>query len=274
MVLESLINPFTAKKHPWEMFFVGFLYNSIAIFLSLWVFEEYASLVMVFLTVMACVPFIYKTIKIEEEIDLKIKKEFVLMKEHSKVLIFLIFLFLGIMLSVAVWYVVFPSSIHQTLFNIQTDTIEKINNPLTGKAIGSFNLFLRIFSNNMKVLMFCLLFAFFYGAGAIFILTWNASVIGVAIGNLIKTNIAKITNYFSVFPLAVLRYMTHGVFEISAYFAAGLAGGIISIAVIKHEGGTKQFRKVLVNSFDMILIAILLLFVAALVEVFITPILF
>ena len=109
MVLENLINPFTAKKHPWEMFFIGFLYNTIAIFLSLWIFEEYASLVMVFLTVMACVPFIYKTIKIEEEIDLKIKKEYVLLKEHSKVLIFLIFLFLGIMLSVAVWVVVLSS---------------------------------------------------------------------------------------------------------------------------------------------------------------------
>ena len=274
MVLENLISPFTAKKHPWEMFFVGFLYNTIAIFLSLWIFEEYASLVMVFLTVMACVPFIYKTIKIEEEIDFEIKKEYALMKEHSKVLIFLIFLFLGIMLSVTVWYVIFPSSIHQTLFNIQSDTIETINNPLTGNAVDTVNLFLRIFSNNMKVLMFCLLFAFFYGAGAIFILTWNASVIGVAIGNLIKINMAKTTSYFSVVPLSIFRYMVHGVFEISAYFIAGLAGGIISIAVIKHEEGTSQFRKVLINSLDMILIAVSLLFVAALVEVFITPVLF
>ena len=30
--------------------------------------------------------------------------------------------------------------------------------------------------------MFCLLFAVFYGFGSIFILTWNASVIGTAMG--------------------------------------------------------------------------------------------
>ncbi len=271
MVLENLINPFVAKKHPWEMLFIGFLYNTVAILLALWIFEEHASLVMVFLTVMACVPFIYKTIKIEEELDVKVKKESVLMKEHTKVLIFLMFLFLGIMLSVAVWYVVLPASIHQNLFNVQSDTIETINNPLTGEATGSFNLFLKIFFNNMKVLMFCLLFAFFYGAGAIFILTWNASVIGVAIGNLIKTNIAQYSSYFSVVPFAILRYMTHGIFEISAYFVAGLAGGIISIAVIRHEYGTKKFEHVLLNSIDMILVAVILLVMAALVEIFVTP---
>ena len=34
---------------------------------------------------------------------------------------------------------------------------------------------------------FCLLFSLIYGSGAIFILTWNASVLGTAIGNYIKS---------------------------------------------------------------------------------------
>ena len=42
-----------------------------------------------------------------------------------------------------------------------------------------------IFINNMGVLFLCIIFSFLYGAGAIFILTWNASVIAAAIGSFI-----------------------------------------------------------------------------------------
>jgi len=65
--------------------------------------------------------------------------------------------------------------------------------------------------------------------------------------------------------------LIHGFFEIAAYFIAGLAGGIISIALIKHN---LKERRVLVDSLDLILISLAMLLVAALIEVFITPILF
>jgi uncharacterized membrane protein SpoIIM required for sporulation len=271
MVLESLVNPFTAEKKPWELFFLGFLYNTIAVFLSLWIFSTHASLVMVFLTVIACIPLIYSTIKQQEEYDVHAEKESTIMKEHTKVIIFLILLFLGIMLSVAFWYSVLPNPQHENLFNIQTKTIETINQQVTGNFIDTSSLLFKIFLNNLKVLMFCLLFAFFYGVGAIFILTWNASVIGVAIGNFIRVNIARQSGYFVVVPLAIFRYMIHGIFEIGAYFIAGLAGGIISVAVIRHEFGTKRFERVLLDSVDLILIAVLLLIMAAVIEVFLTP---
>ena len=92
MVLESLLNPLKAERKPWEMFFIGFLYSSIAILLSLWIFRDQASLVMVFFTVMACVPIVYNTMKLEESKDLVISKEKVLLKEHNKAIIFLMFL--------------------------------------------------------------------------------------------------------------------------------------------------------------------------------------
>ena len=68
--------------------------------------------------------------------------------------------------------------------------------------------------------------------------------------------------------------MTHGIFEILAYFMGGLAGGIISVAVIRHEVGTPVFKRVLLDSIDLILLAIGVLIVAAFIEVYITPALF
>ena len=86
MVLESIISPLKAEKKPWDLFFIGLLYSSVAMFLALWIFRDQASLVMVFLTVTATVPLMYNTLKFEEEKDLAIPKERALIKEHGKAL--------------------------------------------------------------------------------------------------------------------------------------------------------------------------------------------
>ncbi len=74
--------------------------------------------------------------------------------------------------------------------------------------------------------------------------------------------------------IGVAKYITHGVFEIVAYFVAALAGGILSIAVIRHEWKTPEFKKIILDSIDIIAISVLLIAIAAVVEVFVTPLLF
>ena len=110
MVIESLINPFRAEKTPWALFFIGVLYSSIAVFLSNWIFREQASMLVVFLIVMACIPLLYRTLKFEEKKNVSMQGgETKLLKEHSKALSFLIFLFLGCTASLVFWYVVLPA---------------------------------------------------------------------------------------------------------------------------------------------------------------------
>ncbi len=286
MVLESLLNPRKAEGKPWETFFIGIVYSSIAIFLSLWIFHDYASLVMVFLTVIASVPLMYNIIALEEEKNLEISSEKILVKEHWKAISVFIFLFLGFLASFTIWYVVLPTATTENVFDVQLKTIENINAGvtaiITGKGIYS-NFFMSIISNNIKVMIFCILFAFIFGAGAIFILTWNASVIAAAIGSFIRENISsvaanqgwdQVTGYFYVGSSGFLRYLIHGIPEITAYFLAGLAGGIISIAVIRHDFGTDRFRKIVIDSLDLIILAFMVLFTAAIIEVFITPLIF
>lgn len=282
MVFESLMTASTAEKRPWIMFFMGIVYSSIAIFLSLWIFKDQSSLIMIFLTVFACIPLIYRAITLEEEKDIKIDNESVLLKEHSKVLFFLTCLFLGLMVSFSIWYLVLPEHITTDLFSSQTDTINAINSEINGSSTyttgfaTSSGLFVKILSNNLKVMLFCIFFSFFYGAGAIFILTWNASVIATAIGSFVKANISSLLHVSSVgiYSIAIMRYMTHGIFEIVAYFIGGLAGGIISVAVIKHDIGTKKFERVLLDSLDLIAISVFILILGAVIEVFVTPVLF
>ena len=279
MVLESLFNPFKLKKRPWEVFLVGFFYSVIGLMLSYFVFREIAGILMVFLIVIAALPVIYTIIKNEEELDLKYDKEWKLLKEHTKVIIFFIFLFLGITAALVLSYIFLPSDVSQNVFSLQERAIANVNNNVQGGAV-QFSFFLKIFLNNLKVLFFCLIFSLLYGTGAIFILTWNASVIAAAMGNLIKTKLASVASlvgfpsisaYFGVAAFGFMRYMTHGILEITAYFTAGLAGGIISIALIKHN---LRENRVLTDALDLIFISLGFLLVASVIEVYVTPLFF
>ena len=282
MVLESLTNPFRATHHPLHLFLLGAVYASTGLFLGNWIFREYASLIMVFLTVMACIPLLYNTFKEEEEQEIMLEEEKRILRQHSKVLIFLLFLFLGMVSSFVLWYVVLPSSMVQSSFNSQTLTIQSISTRLTG-SYSNINIFTVILLNNLKVLVFCILFSFLYGAGAIFILTWNASVIATAIGNYIRSNIASYTAqlglaryavYFKIVSIGLLKYFIHGIPEITAYFIGGIAGGIISVAVIRESFGTKNFERIILDTSNLIVISVIILIIAALIEVYITPALF
>ena len=214
---------------------------------------------------------------------MQIDDEVKLLKEHTKIIYYLVLFFFGITFALFLAYLFMPQGASETIFSLQQSAIKNVNvnihATVTG-AIAKLDLFSKIFINNMKVLFFCIIFSFLYGSGAIFILTWNASVIATAMGSLVKNELGKtaalvglpsVSSYFGLTAFSFFRYMTHGIFEIVAYFVAGLAGGIISIALIKHN---LKEHKILVDSLDLILISVGLLFVAGIVEVYITPAIF
>ncbi len=277
MVLESITTPGQAEAHPFRTAALGFVYVTCAIFLSIWIFEEHASLVMVFLTVGATIPLFYSTMIFEEAKDAIGIRESTLLKEHSKAIWFFMSFFIGLVAGFALWYVVLPADASSSVFRIQSETITSLNQQITG-GVASINLFSRIFLNNLKVLIFAVLFAFIYGSGAIFILTWNASVIGTAMGSFIVNNLAtsgtgfgKLPTYFYAVMLSIVRYFIHGLPEILSYFVAALAGGVLSAALVKKEYRSQRFEAVLLDASDLILISVLILFVAGLVEVYVTP---
>ncbi|MFC1741277.1 stage II sporulation protein M [Nanoarchaeota archaeon] len=286
MVLESMIRPIKAVKKPWELFFYGILIASVGVFLGYWIFRDKADLVMIFLTTFACVPLMFHTIRREEREDIRLDKETSMLKRHSRVLLFYTFLFLGMMVAYVLWYVVLPTEMSQTIFRQQITTIAQINSPVSGHIVGNAtttSLFNRIFFNNIKVMIFCVLFSFFYGAGAIFILAWNASVVAAATGNLIKLGLAKYAAAGGLTKMAAVtqtvaysfsRYMFHGLAEMAAYMVAGLAGGIISVAVINHDFKTDNFQKIILDASTLMIIAMTILFAAALIESYVTPVFF
>lgn len=286
MVVESFFNVLKAEARPSLLFFHGFVYATLALFLGWWVFRDNAGLVMVFLTVLAVIPLFHATLVVEEEKDESDTFGFSLLKEHKKAIMVLLWLFLGMTSAFALWYVFLPNGMAVSVFHIQSETIRTINQNLAAKVtanvVAKLPLVSVIFLNNLKVLIFSLLFSFIYGTGALFVIIWNSSVIGVAFGNLFRTKLAAITvasgiggvgSYLSIVSLGLLRYFVHGIPEVIAYFIGGVAGGILSIAIAKRAFGTKSFEKIVVDVGQLVVIAIGVLVVAALLEVYVTPLL-
>jgi uncharacterized membrane protein SpoIIM required for sporulation len=65
-------------------------------------------------------------------------------------------------------------------------------------------------------------------------------------------------------PSAVLVYFPHGSLEIAAYFIGGIAGGLVSSAMVRRRH--PWFWVTMKDSIFLFLIAVLLLNVAAVVE--------
>jgi len=221
-------------------------------------------------------------LKMEEKKDLHQEENLSLIKEHSRAIFTFLWLFIGYILAFSLAYSLFPNG--QQFFSAQIETYCQMNRPfnyeecvnqygvvketVTGKAISnSFIRVMEIFSNNISVLIVTLILSLVVGAGAIFVLAWNASVIAAAISIFTKSDASSL-------HLGLLRYLIHGLPEVAAYFVAALAGGILGMAVIRKDTQIEKRWNIFEDILLLVILAIVILVISALIEVFITPQLF
>ncbi len=269
MVLEVLVNPTKASGKPWEMFLIGAVYSLVGAMLGYWVFRSHASIIMVTFTTIASIPFIHAAIKSEAVSNVNLEGN--PLRNHAAILSMFIFLFLGF---VAVYFTLFallPQAMVSSLYSSQLDSIAQVRNIVSGNFFSTLALIGVILLNNIKVLFFCLLFSLVYGAGAIFILSWNASVMGAAIGNAIRTGIASTGSSLHVISTSIAGYFLHGIPEMFAYFIGGLAGGIVSITMVEKGVRSQEMRKAISDALNLTGFALLILIIASIVEVTLSP---
>jgi uncharacterized membrane protein SpoIIM required for sporulation len=238
---------------------------------------EYSGLIVVTFCVMFSLPFIYHILKAEEKQDEKIEGFREVWEVHKDAIYAFMWLFLGFVIAFSFWFLVIGDS---SILNAQLETYCAINSPgnvggcvqqySTGAGLtptGSatkIGRFISILENNIYVMIFTLIFSLIFGAGAIFILAWNATVIASAVG--------VFTNYkLSQLPLGILRYMVHGLPEISAYFITAMAGGILGIGVMRHGIQDKRFYHILENVVILLFLSIIILIISGLMEVYLIP---
>ncbi|MBI4020375.1 MAG: stage II sporulation protein M [Candidatus Aenigmarchaeota archaeon] len=268
-MLESLLSWEEINDKPWLLFVWALIIGTVAVLISLQVSFEagvagsQVNLTGIFAIIFTEIPSIYlmtMLIKKEERLEEKYVREHYMKGfwiRHEKDAIMLLLYFAGLTLNFALWSFFLPPD----TFQIQLEKINQIRGSVSGSATAAASSgilgFVSIFSNNMQVLLISFLFSFAFGAGAIFILTWNASILGVFIGQLSKT-------VWDI-PAVSAAFLPHGIPEIAGYLIAGLGGGIISAAMIrKVPSGT--LRIILLDGLKLLLVGALLIVFGALVE--------
>lgn len=276
MVVESFITPDEARRNPWSLFLLGIVYSTIGILLALIIFPSQASITAVFLTTLASAPLFVSLMKSEEVTDERFfSQEKSVLFKHVDIISIFFFLFLGFAISFSFWFTFLPNWALQSVFSEQIGELNAMQNIVTGNLFNP-DTFWTVLNNNVRVLFFLVVLSFIYGAGAVLILAWNASILGAAAGIFIKNEIGSLLGqdylgslaaYFTSLPAGLGQYMVHGTFEIIAYFIASLVGGLLSAAIIRKRYTSINFFKLLKNTTLLIAIALLLLIISAYIEV-------
>ncbi|MBI1978791.1 MAG: stage II sporulation protein M [Candidatus Aenigmarchaeota archaeon] len=257
MVLEKIVTIREAIRHPLWMSVIGALVSVISLFISFLVFPESIGLFTSVLVTFIMTPFMVNLLTYEAfmtELEIKKRMHQTFLKRHWDMLLIYTAFFSGMIAALSLVFIFLPDDTVQKLFEDQITEIKLIR--------GSFlfsSTFIKITINNIGVLLLSILFAFIFGSGAIFILSWNASVLAAAIGLT-----AKSFGGVGGVPVALITYLPHGVFEIAAYFLAGIAGGILSAVVAKRK--TELFWVVVKDSLKIISVAVVLLIAGAIIE--------
>lgn len=257
MVLEKLVSLRTAVRNPWTLFVVGGLVSVACLVISFLVFRESVGMFTTFLITVAMAPFMANLITYEEattEEEFAAHKKMNFIERHGDILTLYSAFFIGMILTMSIIFIMLPGDVVEHVFQDQIDEIKLIRGGFLNMSI-----FERIIINNISVLLITFLFSFLFGAGSVFILSWNASVLSTAIG-LASKSIGGISGL----PTAVMIFFPHGSLEILAYFIGAIAGGIVSAAVTRNR--SKYFWSVIQDSGKFLLVALILLVFAGVIE--------
>lgn len=257
MVLERLVTVREAIREPGWMFVVGGTIATVCLLVSFLIFPSSVGLMTTFLVTMASLPFMLNLASYEEAREEQTVRDVELVSSfeiHKPIIKVYVAFFSGMIFAFSIIFMILPESVVFKLFEDQINEIRLIRGEFLG--LGYFE---TILVNNIGVLFITFLFSFLFGAGAVFILTWNASVLATAIGLS-----AKSLGGFHALPLAVLTYFPHGSLELLAYFVGGIAGSLVSVALSRRR--IRKLKLIVKDSSYLMFIAIGLLVIAAFIE--------
>ena len=270
-MLESLFGFKAIMKRPYLMFFWTIIISSVAVLLSLQLptyslpignsVLDLRGFFAIIFTIMPPVYFATKYLKKEEALEEKeIQKKYekhIFARSHSRDIIVFLLYFFGVVVSFTVWSFFLPD----TFFQVQEFELNRVDSSYSVSGFltreGAFYSYIQ---NNMNVMFYSFLIGLLFGAGSIFVLTWNASILSTAISLKTSTLIG--------IPGATAPFLLHGTIEIAGYVLAGLAGSIISAAVIRGHHRKGVFLKVILDTGLVFALAAGLIVLGAGVEAF------
>jgi hypothetical protein len=258
-MLELLLKKETIEKNQHLLLVLGFFAVTVSMAMAFVIFKELSSFAVVFLASMAVVP----TVLLLTRNEPLQQRGFI---RHQKLIRIYAMIFFSMALAWAIWFAVLPADIIKTVFSTQLSKV-----PVTGlftgieifSSTGLFSgldpLFMKIFLNNIGLVMSFFMLSFFYGYGSMLLIGWNASILGLIWGNAFRAFVdAGATTLLIRNGLIIMPYLLP---EVLAYFLAAVAGGIIYLNISQHKN-----EDITVDSLKLLWFAVVLILVGAIVE--------
>ncbi|MFH1448042.1 MAG: stage II sporulation protein M [Candidatus Micrarchaeota archaeon] len=281
MVLEHLFSSKRIEHSPWLVALMAFMFVTIAVSLiNLFIYSPDPNqntttngLFIITLVVMPAIPFFLHEIILEERKQ-ECRTRGNILECYNRLIKFYGYFFIGTVLGFAFCAALLPEDVSDRMFSVQKDEINLFTsiNPQITLLGGGFD---SIFFHNLEVLFLMLMFSFIYSIGSIFLLVWNASLVGLFLEQYIRSSIVSYSQYGILgFPTAfivgslngLLRLLPHGIFEISAFFIASIAGGILSISIERRMYRPSNFRNIFLDATKLLVLSITLLAIGAFIE--------
>ncbi|MCK4428918.1 MAG: stage II sporulation protein M [Candidatus Aenigmarchaeota archaeon] len=277
MVLESLVGVEDSRLHPYKLFFLAAIGTTVAIIITYLLNQK--GFFLVLLVVLSLLPIMLKQLRYEEKRKEShhfwrylYKLKFI--HRHRELVTDYFYIILGVAITIAAFYIMLPPGVCCNIFSDQIMTISQITKQSSGECglSGSMTkttgrlmeggIFSKILFNNIGVVIICFAFSLFYSSGAIFLISWNASVLGIVVGQGAK----QLLGLPSI-PLVLLSYLPHGIPEFLGYILAGIAGGILSVALARHKEEKEHFMFVLKDSLLLLCVSLLFVLIGTIIEV-------
>jgi len=270
MVLESLIQSDKIKKNFWFIVMLCFCYVFISYFVGSIFFGEAASVVTVFTLTLFLLPSLTTIISLEERIESKhglhhfFKNNKLVFYTYCAAFlgIFIGYLFLGSLSDYGVSLELQKAYLEKSK-GIDKDVIDGF---LAIPPQPELKEFLGLVSQNVGVAVICFILSLFYGAGAIFLIIWNGSISAAFLIFIFRNVLYSIQQNITMTDI----FMIHMIPEIGGFIFAAIAGAIFSQAILTEKFRSRKFRNVMKNVCMLFLLAMLLVFVAAFLEIMVS----
>jgi hypothetical protein len=293
MVLEKLFQPYWIEKRPIYSLYLGMIFSVFGFITALLLFRSVLGLATIFFTVMLALPSINVLLKDEEYIETEAQQSF--FKQHEIIFDIFLYFFLGVFLIFFIIGLFNTSLLYNAGIEISpsldknsafSDELGELPPPPILGAKGSLakkpflNLHMgKVYSiilNNLYVMIVAFVLSLFYGAGAFFLIIFNASVWASVITQVIelKTKTLGIGSGIIAGGCNISIMMLHAIPEMTAYLLAAIGGGVLAKAFIKEGIKSPNFWKVFKDAIILMIIAIIITIISGFIEVGISENLF
>jgi len=261
MVLEQFLDRRIVLRHFPFVFILGVVYVFVSYAVQQFVFPDQSLATTLLLTILL-LPSLHHVIVIEEKIESRGSSHF--LRRHKTILKCYLGAFLGILVGFLILGFVNPGTLHYQVVQLEQDHLHQdIVASFSGQEyVPSVSKVVSLFSHNVWYLLIGFVLSIFYGAGAIFLIAYNASFFAAFI-------VEIFSRWSSAMTLACIS-LVHMLPESAGYILTAMAGASLSRALIHEKLSGDAFRNVLRNDVKLLVLALLLVFVSAVLEVYVT----